>query len=189
MNVAFTIPMELRRGRDDDDPHTPMELRRGRPARSHAAINLAWDETQETLSLGLNRDLTLTQEECAWQVMISTSTLAAFVVPYDGAMPIDGDAIMAVRPPIALTHTGADAMWHGLYCTPSARTFEQRCEHIDEHADVVTYCYCRDGAASNSKLTAHTSRTVNRRKLTSDKVCELHSLKLSQTAVSQLGGK
>ena len=189
MNVAFTIPMELRRGRDDDDPQTPMELRRGRPARTHAAINLAWDETQETLSLGLNRDLTLTQEECAWQVMISTSTLAAFVVPYDGAMPIDGDAIMAVRPPIALTHTGADAMWHGLYCTPSARTFEQRCEHIDEHADVVTYCYCRDGAASNSKLTAHTSRTVNRRKLTSDKVCELHSLKLSQTAVSQLGGK
>ena len=186
MFATLMIPVELRRDDDAEDEDFP---RTGRSGRVHAAVSLAWDETQETLCLGLNKELRLTQEECAWQVMVSTSTVIAVLVPNDEQQPITADAMIVVRPPVALTHTGAEAMWHGLFCVPVAKNFVKLCQNYDEHADIFTQSFARDGAGTNSRLAAHAFATLYPSALSTDKKCELHGMKLNQTAVSQLAGK
>ena len=183
---VFMIPAALRRTfntAEDADMLYP-----GRSARISAASSLSWDETQENLVVGFDKKLRPDQQAAAWQIMVSMAYICTSTVPYNENDEIVTDSMSVVCPPVVLSNTGAEAMWQGLHKVPARKQFEDACHHMDEHADIHTRSYTRDGASSNTRLLAFSMPSLLPRTLVSDKVCELHNCKIVQVATTTAVG-
>ena len=176
LQSAFVVPPAKRKGSI------------GRSSKFHAAACVAWDETQSVLALGVDKDLSMTQQRSCWQVMVSLSDVSLTEVPDDPDAEIIADSMSVIRPPIALSNTSAEAMLHGLFYVPVVQPFAKTCANLADHVDLMTSNWSRDGAASNKRLTAHLGRNQCRKCLFSDAVCCLHKLKLVQAALTAMFG-
>ena len=87
-------------------------------ARTIAVTTLAWDETDATFPLAIDKDITNQQSRSSYHVMVSAARVHLASVPHDTDKPIVSSYQRIARSPVAMPNTGAAALWHGLLHTP-----------------------------------------------------------------------
>ena len=159
--------------------------------RTSAAVMVAWDETQETLCLGLDGRLQLNQQISTWQIMVIMATLYVALTPSprSAAEDVVADSMQFVRCPVPLSNTSSSAMYHGLTKVPLGRQFENQINKLNATIDLLMRTWCRDNIGTNLKLTVFLRSIMGNRTVGADKTCDLHSLKLVEVALTWLVGQ
>ena len=150
---------------------------------TYSISTISFDETLHRLSLNVDEVLNPEQQRSAWHVLVAIVGMRCGKILVDG--PPRASSMRVVRPPIVVVNTGAPCVYHGLFRSTISKPYEDVCTTLDEAASQGNHMsmrnFTRDGASSNSKLTAHASR-IHGSTLTSDKVCSLHTQKTIETS-------
>ena len=151
--------------------------------------HMAWDETGQTLgALDVSVGGAWSQTT---QIMVCRVKLVWGWLK-EGEPPLRPMSLEIIIPPVAVTSTSAESLYHGLLHSPLAAQTHRQVRAMLNMADIPVSICEADAAPANAKLFAHmldTDSVGHERALLSDlKLCHLHQNHLVLTGVISILG-